>query len=152
MGSAQNENINQRVHDRWEHLTNLNTTNSVEGMKYLTLIHLGGMGGTLSFMGATKAANWALISAFASFFIGALMVGLTYFLRNKHFTHLIQEWNKDCDAMFKGVEGMAWPEPHARDRKRTDVFDIALWTAIISLVAFFIAGAFGFWGVYQYAR
>lgn len=152
MGSALNENINQKVHDRWEHLTSLSTTNSVEGMKYLTLIHLGGMGGTLSFMGATKAANWAIISAFVAFFTGALMVGLTYFFRHHHFTYLIREWNKDCDAMFQGVKGMDWSEVHARDRKRTTVFDIALCTAILSLLAFFVAGIFGFWGVFQFAR
>ncbi|KVR76147.1 hypothetical protein [Burkholderia vietnamiensis] len=46
--------IEAHVEKRWRHLTDVIAETVTEGLKYLTVVHLAGMGGVLSFMGATK--------------------------------------------------------------------------------------------------
>ena len=145
--------IEQKVHNRWEYLTTLSKDNTAEGLKFLNLIHLAGMGGTLSFMGATKTATLHLDLAFACFFAGVTFVGIVYLLRFFYFRSLIKGWNADTAAMFMAVEGMTWGKVHIRDNERSNPkFDWALAAAITSLILFVAGGIFGFIAVLSYIR
>ncbi|MBK1888668.1 hypothetical protein Undi14_01380 [Undibacterium sp. 14-3-2] len=143
--------IEKRVHRRWEFLSNLTNTNAVEGLKYLTLVHLGGMGAVLSYMGATKSTNLALVLAFFSFFVGATSVGLTYYLRAIHYSRLLKGWNSDTKTMFSSEE-MTWEMVRLNDAKRTQATDWALRFALLSLVCFTFGGVTAFFGVLNQIR
>jgi hypothetical protein len=145
-------NIEKKVDERWSLLTEQLSSSAIEGLKYLTLVHLGGMGGTLSFMGATKTATYFLGAAFFCFFFGATCVGLTYLLRVVHLKRLVKGWIADCDALYQQANPMTWGQVHINDRKRTNIFDWALTSAVISLALFLCGGSFGFFAVLRYSQ
>lgn len=136
----------KKVRDRWDQLANLATANTTDGLKHLGLIHLAGIGGTLSYMGAAKNANLCLGLSFTSFFLGVTFVAVTYLLRFFYFRELIEGWNSDCAQMFNGEIAMA--EVQRRDKERTaGRVDWPLNSAIFSLILFFSGGIFGFIGL-----
>lgn len=143
----------ESVRLRFEQLNGIVLDTVTEGLKFLTLVHLGGMGGVLSFMGAVKGSNPWLVSAFVCFFIGACCVGLTYLLRYFHMTKLLDKYLSDVDAHYSDPSAMHWGKVVQRDKQRVAVrFDLALCTAILSLLAFVGGGAFSFWGVSTYIK
>ncbi|WP_419690016.1 hypothetical protein ACN22W_36825 [Burkholderia theae] len=142
--------IEERVEKRWRHLTDVITETVTEGLKYLTVVHLAGMGGVLSFMGATKTTGPFLIGAFFCFFVGAASVGICYFYRYFHFLNLVKGWITDTGEMFAGGS-MHWRTVLTRDRARTDVRrDFGVYAAIVSYACFLLGGASGFIGVYLF--
>lgn len=143
--------IDAAVENRWKHLTDIVTETITEGLKYLTVVHLAGMGGVLSFMGATKTLSISLTLAFASFFVGAASVGACYFFRYFHFDKLVEGWIADTREMYEGALSMSWSDVVMRDRKRTKLpVDPGLYASIMSYVCFIAGGILGFIGVYAY--
>lgn len=143
--------IEDHVDSRWRHLTSIVTETITEGLKYLTIVHLAGMGGVLSFMGATKTNNGPLVGAFACFFAGTALVGVCYFYRLFHFDTLVNGWITDTRALYSNDETMRWENVIERDRKRTDVrHDYGVYAAGVSFAFFLAGGLSGFWGVYLF--
>lgn len=147
------EEIKESVQRRFEQLNGIVLDTVTEGLKFLTLVHLGGMGGVLSFMGAVKGSNPWLVSAFVCFFVGACCVGLTYLLRYFHMTKLLDKYLGDVDAHYSDPDAMHWGKVVQRDKQRVDEkFDFALCTAILSLLAFGGGGLSSFFGVAAYIK
>jgi len=145
--------IREHARHRADVLRDITSETATDGLKYLTLIHLAGMGGTLSFIGATKTANAWMVAAFCSFFIGAFAVGASYLLRYWHFGQLLSAFNNDVTTMYTQPDRMAFSEVSRRDVERSSGgFDSALACALLAFALFACGGILGFYGVYHYAQ
>lgn len=143
------EAINRRV----DTLRDITVDTASDGLKFLTLTHLAGMGGTLSFIGATKAINGSIVAAFCCFFLGATLVGGSYFARYAHFGMLLKHFTDDVTTMYLNPEKMSYRQVNERDRERSKArFDTGLACAIAALLLFIAGGVCGFFGVLGYIK
>lgn len=132
-------------HERWEHLTRTINETAVEGMKYLTVVNVGGVAATLGFMGATKRSSVAMTFAAALFLLGACCVGGSYLFRYVYTSRLLARWQSDFEQFVGGR--ISWEDVTKNDRRRTTGPDYGLYFAIASFLAFILGAVLGFVGV-----